>query len=163
MSKRTILTVAILCVILAIPLFTASADPPEIFTEPLSDYWDIPCGDFYVRDAWTGEARFIVQDWDPPRGSIHYSTLDYFYRIDAAGNPVGEMYPSHIHWVSVVRHPKHGWMDVGANIHTVIPGAGSVFIDAGRVYWDEEGNFSYQGNHQWLDMDMERFCAAFEQ
>ena len=115
MSKRTILTVAILCVILAIPLFTASADPPEIFTEALSDYWDIPCGDFYVRDAWTGEARFIVQDWDPPRGSIHYSTLDYFYRIDAAGNPVGEMYPSHIHWVSVVRHPKHGWMDVGAN------------------------------------------------
>lgn len=162
MSKKTLLAVAILCLLMAIPLFTASAGKPEIIVAPIAGSNIFDCGDFDVVDEWAGEVRYIVADWDPPRGSIHYSTLDEFYRIDDSGVEYPR-YPVHIHWVEVVRHPDHGWMTLGASIHSVIPGAGSVFIDAGRYYWDEEGNFSYQGNHQLQDLDMERFCAAFAQ
>jgi hypothetical protein len=54
-------------------------------------------------------------------------------------------------------------MDLGAITHAVVPGQGSVYLDAGRMFTDNEGNISYQGHHQFEGMGLERLCAAFDQ
>jgi hypothetical protein len=156
--KKLIVFVTIL--MLLVPLSAASAGRPEIFIIDVPGYTDYSCGDFIVRNEWTGVGKVII-DWTALRAVAHYSTPNWYYRIDG----LGETYYGPNEWTQVYRLGKgKGIMDLGASIHLAVLGAGSVFLDAGRIYYDNDGNrISYQGNHQYLDLDMERFCAAFEQ
>ena len=161
MFKKMIITLSIVGLLMVVPFSRASANPPDIIREPIEGSFDFNCGDFVVRDEWVGEVRGVIQSWDQLQGTAHWRTNDSFFRIDSDGNPVGEIYTRHYNYQTVVQHP--GWMDLGTLWHLVIKGVGTVLIDAGRLYTDSQGNFSYQGNHQVQEGDLDRFCAAFDE
>jgi hypothetical protein len=50
----------------------------------------------------------------------------------------------------------------GPNFIFTLPGSGIVYLDAGTVTFDSEGNIVFEGGmHQDLNGDVDAFCAAF--
>lgn len=160
MSKKIIQALVLCSILFAVPLSTATAKSPEVYTFPISGSALVAnCGNFEVHSEFSGTMRVTVKQWDPFTANTHYTTTDKFFRTDLNGNPVGKKYSVRITWNVIVN--KHGWMELGANSHVVIPGAGSVLIDAGRIYSDNKGDFDYRGKHQVLEANYGRLCAAF--
>jgi hypothetical protein len=51
--------------------------------------------------------------------------------------------------------------DLGLQTQVIVPGGGTVLIEAGRVLSDEEGNLQFvAGKHQLIAGDVSAYCAA---
>ena len=158
MTKRMIASIVIVSVLILIPLFSASAGRPEHIVLDVDDYWDMAdCGDFIIQVHNWGK-MYVVIDWEAMRATIHSDTEDSFYRTDG----VGPTYSSKGAFVQVYRLGQgKGHMDLGG-VPIVVPGAGAILVNAGRVYYDNADNvITYSGNQQSMDGDIGKLCAAF--
>jgi hypothetical protein len=158
MLKRNILSVAILCVMLAMPLFSASAEKPEVYYGPVEDFAVYDCGDFDLVFGYDGWERIIV-DWEALRATWQAHTQYHIYRHD---DPENEITTNWNNWLSVFRIGKEkGEMRVGTYDLWVIPGIGPLSIDAGRVAWDNDGNIISSGGHYAVKGGLELVCPLF--
>ena len=80
------------------------------------------------------------------------------YRTDG----IGPTYSFKGAFVQVYRLGQgNGQMDLGS-VPIVVPGAGVILINAGRIFYDNEFNvITLSGNQQLIEEDFGKLCAAF--
>ena len=144
----------------------AGAVPPETATEDFVEELEFSEGevcDFPVKVTFVGSARarlFVNKDGNPKKAIVHLSDHGTF--TNAA---TGESVSGHDAWTEIyvptVEDPDTV-TSVGLSIHFNVPGAGIVFIEAGKVVFDGETGevLVAHGKHQFLDEDFDAICAA---
>ena len=166
MRIRLIVSSLVLVGLMAFPpLSVASADGPvvegpihEEVTTVLAD-----CGAFQVLDV--SELNYITRLFFDEEGNL-VKIVEQVWGTDTFTNSVtGKAYPMDFHNNVVVDFsttpPQAALMAVIFRL--IVPGAGAVFLDVGRIVVDRQGNIYFQaGPHQFFDGDLDSLCAAME-
>ena len=166
MNVRLIVSSLVLVSLMAFPpLSVASADGPvvegpihEEGTAVLAD-----CGAFQVVDVY--EVNFILKRFFDEEGNL-IKIVEQVWGTDTFTNSVtGKAYPMDFHNNVVVdfsTNPPQA-ANMGVIFRLIVPGAGAVFLDVGRIVLDRQGNVYFEaGPHQFFDGDLEGLCAAME-
>ena len=166
MNIRLIASSLLLVSLMAfVPLSVAFADGPvvegpihEEGTEELVD-----CGSFQVLDVY--ELNFTVKQFFDEEGNL-VKIVEQVWGTDTFTNSVtGKAYPMDFHNNTIVDFsttpPRAA--NMGVIFRLIVPGAGAVFLDVGRIVLDRQGNVYFQaGPHQFFDGDVDCLCAAMQ-
>ena len=166
MNIRLIASSLILVSLMAFPpLSVAAADGPvvegpihEEGTTVLAD-----CGSFQVLDV--SELNYITRLFFDNEGNL-VKIVEQVWGTDTFTNSVtGKAYPMDFHDTVVIDSataPSQAAL-IGVIFRLIVPGAGAVFLDVGRIVLDRQGNVYFQaGPHQFFDGDLEALCTALE-
>jgi hypothetical protein len=155
--SRTILTIlAVLTILTVIP---ASAARPDIirFEEEFS--YQVQCDGFQLDGAGTDKYRVAVfydQEGNPVRTQVQIrydGTLTHSLTGQTWRDPQYAMVQSDL--------LKGTDTFVGLIYNITVPGTGLVYIDAGRIVFNSEGNVIFEaGPHQFLNGSDQLLCAA---
>jgi len=166
MNTRLIVSSLVLVgLIVFFPFSVASADGPvvegpihEEGTTVLAD-----CGSFQVLDV--SELNYITRLFFDEEGNL-VKIVEQVWGTDTFTNSVtGKAYPMDFHNNVVVDFsttpPRAA--NMGIIFRLIVPGAGAVFLDVGRIVLDRQGNVYFQaGPHQFFDGDLDGLCAAMK-
>jgi hypothetical protein len=166
MNIRLIASSLVLVSLMAFPpLSFATADGPvvegpihEEGTSVLAD-----CGSFQVLDI--SELNYITRLFFDEEGNL-VKIVEEVWGTDTFTNSVtGKAYPMDFHNNTIVDFsttpPRAA--NMGVIFRLVVPGAGAVFLDVGRIVLDRQGNVYFQaGPHQFFDGDLDALCTALE-
>lgn len=147
-----------------VPFSVASADGPVATT---SHYEGtdvlVDCGSFRVLDVYSQdetEKAWLDQDGNLLKVIIENTGTDTF-----TNSVTGTAYPMSFHNTYVVDFtttPRSGAL-MGVVYRLVVPGAGAVWLDVGRVVFERGVGIVFQaGPHQFFDGDEAALCAAME-
>jgi|SRR5215469_6362704 len=142
------------------PAFAGSVKQPVIGSFPINDTNVDPgvsaaCG-FTVTETDTGHGRFEVffdSTGTPVRAQVEENFTGVFaangLTVDVAGA------------TRMLFDLNGGETDAGINIRVSLPGGGILYIDRGRLVFDDNGNLvSEAGSHPSLHGDIDGLCAA---
>jgi hypothetical protein len=166
MNIRLIVSSLVLVGLMAFPpLSVASADGPVV-EGPIHEEGSaelVDCGAFQVLDVY--ELNYIERLYFDKEGDL-VKIVEQVWGTDTFTNSVtGKAYPMDFHNNVVVDFsttpPRAA--NMGIIFRLVVPGAGAVFLDVGRIVVDRQGNVYFQaGPHQFFDGDVEALCAAMQ-
>jgi hypothetical protein len=149
----------VLGALMAAPVAAAPPEREEFQTEPWSGVLAM-CDGFEVINESEGTLatlhRFFDRDGDLVRVSFH-GQIEDTYTNSVTGKSISGrgQYNGQV----VLEEPFE--REAGIQFHVLVPGAGVVLIDAGRVVFDALGEVVFQaGRHQVRDGDFEALCAA---
>ncbi|HEX9384938.1 MAG TPA: hypothetical protein VF918_01360 [Anaerolineales bacterium] len=166
MNIRLIVSSLVLVGLIAFfPFSVASADGPVVegpFHEEGTAVL-VDCGAFQVLDVY--EVNFTVKRFFDEEGNL-VKIVEQVWGTDTFTNSVtGKAYPMDFHNNTIVDFsttPPQA-ANMGVLYRLIVPGAGAVFLDVGRIVLDRQGNVYFQaGPHQLFDSDFEALCAALE-
>ncbi len=142
------------------PAFAGSAKQPVIGAFPIDGTTVDPgvsatCG-FTVTETVTGTGHYEVffdSTGTPIRAQVHENLTGVFtangLAVDVAGATL------------MILDLNGGETDAGVNIRVSLPGGGILYIDRGRLVFDDNGNLvSEAGPHPSLSGDVAGLCAA---
>jgi hypothetical protein len=147
------------------PRSVAFADGPvvegpfhEEGTEILAD-----CGSFQVLVVY--ELNWIERRFFDQEGN-RLKLVEQVWGTDTFTNSVtGKAYPMDFHNNTIVDFtttPPQA-ANMGILFRLIVPGAGAVFLDVGRIVLDRQGHVYFQaGPHQFFEGDLDALCAAME-
>jgi hypothetical protein len=163
MSRSVLFSLVVLMALLAITVQPAAAAPPEHWsylwtgTDVIAD-----CGDFDIIDEWTeyGDATtFYDQEGVPVRVQAH-ARFEEVIRNSVTGKSI----TTETHGLNWFHVDGESHKVVGRAYHTVVPGVGTVLIDAGHYVFDMELDppeiVFMVGKHQFWEGDLDGLCAA---
>jgi hypothetical protein len=142
------------------PAFAQSAKQPVIGTFPITGTNVDPgvsatCG-FRVTETDTGIGRYEVffdSAGTPVRAQVEENYTGFFSANGLTVNTAGAT-------LSIL-DLNGGETDAGINIRVSLPGGGILYIDRGRLVFDDNGNLvSEAGPHPSLSGDIDGLCAA---
>lgn len=148
-----------------LPISVASADGPVIEgplhfegTDVLAD-----CGSFQVLDIY--EQTEIFRWFSDKEGNL-VKIVGQNWGTDTFTNSVtGKAYPMSFHNNILIDYspaPRR-IANIGVIYRLVVPGAGAVFLDVGRLVFQRGSGLIFEaGPHQLFDGDFEALCAAME-
>ena len=147
----------------------AQAAPPERWTDEVADHFElVDCGDFQIWDdalIFLDGKDFFDRDGNYVRSQIKFLAFDDLYNKD---DPDGTHLTGTAHLNVRLIFDKTGdplWVQQGIAIAIVVPGYGPVFMDVGRLIWnDATGDlvFSAGRHHDWNFGDFEALCDYFD-
>jgi hypothetical protein len=165
MSTRILLISVVLVSLLAlVPLSTALADAPARVTlhEEGTDVL-VDCGSFEVLDVYSNDgvaSLFYDKEGNLVKIIIEYTGTDTF-----TNSVTGKAYPMDFHNTSIIDFsttPRSNAL-TGVVYRLVVPGAGAVLLDVGRIVFQRGVGIVFQaGPHQLFDADFEALCAAMK-
>ena len=147
-----------------VPFSMASADGPVTTTWHLEGT-DVlaDCGSFQVLDVYTQDETgkaWLDQDGNLVKFILQNSGIDTF-----TNSVTGTAYPMSFHNTYTVDYtatPRRSAV-MGVVYRLVVPGAGAVWLDVGRVVFERGAGIVFQaGPHQFFDGDETALCAAME-
>lgn len=164
MNTRLIVPSLVLVGLMAFfPFSVASADGPvvegPIHEESITVLAD--CGSFQVLDI--SELNYTTRLFFDEEGNL-VKIVEQVWGTDTFTNSMtGKAYPMDFHNNTIVDFsttpPQAALMAVIFRL--IVPGAGAVFLDVGRIVLDQQGNVYFQaGPHQFFDGDLGALCAA---
>ena len=166
MNTRLIVSSLVLVSLIALfPFSVASADGPVV-EGPIHEEGTIvlaDCGAFQVLDVY--EVNFTVKRFFDEEGNL-IKIVEQVWGTDTFTNSVtGKAYPMDFHNNVVVDFsttpPRAA--NMGIIYRLIVPGAGAVFLDVGRIVLDRQGNVYFQaGPHQFFDGDLDALCTVLE-
>ena len=166
MNTRLIVSSLVLVSLIAFfPFSVASADGPVV-EGPIHEEGTIvlaDCGAFQVLDVY--EVNFTVRRFFDEEGNL-VKIVEQVWGTDTFTNSVtGKAYPMDFHNNVVVDFsttpPRAA--NMGVVYRLIVPGAGAVFLDVGRIVLDRQGNVYFQaGPHQFFDGDLDALCTVLE-
>jgi hypothetical protein len=158
----------LLSLVLALSVFVtsftaASADAP-VMEGPFVETGALlvaDCGDFQVIDYYV--LNSTVKYFFDEDGNL-LNLMVHLWGTDTLTNSVTgvsyEMSFANNNFVDFTLSPPQG-TTAGNAVRLVIPGAGAVFLEVGRIVLDQSGHVYFQaGQHQFWDADFEALCAA---
>jgi hypothetical protein len=150
---------AVSSALMASPVAAVPPEREEFQTEPSSGVLAV-CDGFEVINASEGAMvtlhKFFDQDGDLIRVSFH-SRIEDTYTNSVTGRSISGS--GQFNGQVVLEEPFE--RQAGIQYHVVVPGAGVVLIDAGRLVFDALGDLVFQGGrHQVWDGDVAALCAA---
>jgi hypothetical protein len=166
MNIRLIASSLVLVSLMAfMPFSVASADGPVIEGPIHLEGTDVlvDCGSFQVLDVY--EQTEIFRLFYDQEGNL-VKIVSQNWGTDTFTNSVtGKAYPMSFHnnlLVDYSQSPRRSAI-VGVIYRLVVPGAGEVFLDVGRIVFERGVGIVFQaGPHQLFDGDFEALCAAME-
>lgn len=152
--------VALLAVL---PVAGVQADAPVV-EGPFREVGSIviaDCGSFQVVDLY--ELNYIERQFYDQESNL-VKIVEQVWGTDTFTNSVtGKAYTMNFHNNVVVdfsTSPPRG-ANMAIIFRLVVPGAGAVLLDVGRIVLDRQGNIYFRaGPHQYYDGDLEGLCAA---
>jgi hypothetical protein len=119
------------------------------------------CGSFQVVDVY--ELNYIERQYYDKEGNL-VKLVEQVWGTDTFTNSVtGKAYTMNFHNNVVVdfsTSPPRG-ANMGIIFRLVVPGAGAVLLDVGRIVLDRQGNIYFRaGPQQYYDGDFAGLCAA---
>lgn len=166
MRTRIIISSLALVFLMAfMPFYVASADGPVIEgplhfegTDVLAD-----CGSFLVLDVY--EQTEIFRWFHDQDGNL-VKIVGQNWGTDTFTNSVtGKAYPMSFHNTILIDYtpaPRR-LANVGLLYRLVIPGAGAVVLDVGRLVFQRGSGLIFEaGPHQIIDGDLDALCTAME-
>jgi hypothetical protein len=119
------------------------------------------CGSFQVLDVY--ELNIVQRLFFDKQGNL-LRIVEQLWGTDTFTNSVtGKAYPMSFHnnvVVDFTTSPPQG-ASSGVGYRLVVPGAGAVFLDVGRIVIDRQGTVYFEaGPHQATDGDFAGLCAA---
>jgi hypothetical protein len=165
MRTRLISTSLALAFLIAfIPFVIALADAPVTLNlhEEGTDVL-VECGSFEVLDVYSNDgvaSLFYDKEGNLVKIIIEYAGTDTF-----TNSVTGKAYPMDFHNTSLIdfsASPRRNAV-MGVIFRLTVPGAGSVFLDVGRIVFERGTGIIFQaGPHQLFDGDFDALCAALE-
>ena len=156
------LATLVVAVILLAATATAMAAPPVFSTLEDQGTDEYDCGSFVITDEWSVHAH--MRDFYDNQGNYVRTEASVVF-TDHWMNPDNgkEITPN-------AQHMHQVWSAAGASLHglayhAVVPGVGSVLIDAGYIYEtaDNPPVLTFHGNHQFYEQgDLTALCAVLE-
>ena len=162
--------ISVLILIFFLASFNAQADKPDKYSFEFLDLGFVAdCGDFSVMD----DAYIILDNKDfydkkgnYVRSHLHFTAFDDLYN-DAY--PDGIHLTGTAHMNALVSFDKNGdplWTQQGIAIKIIVPGYGPLFLDVGRLVWnDATGDliFSAGKHHDWNFGEIDALCNYLDQ
>jgi len=166
MRTRIIISSLVLVLLLAfMPFYAASADGPVIEGPLHFEGTDVlvDCGSFQVLDVY--EQTEIFRWFYDQEGNL-VQVVGQNWGTDTFTNSVtGKAYPMSFHnniFFDYSPAPRRT-ANIGVIYRLIVPGAGAVFLDVGRLVFQRGSGLIFQaGPHQLFDGDFESLCAAME-
>jgi hypothetical protein len=168
MNIRLIVSSLVLVSLLALsPFAVASADGPDFSgpwhyegTDVLAD-----CGSFQVLDVYeltAYEKYYLDKEGNLVKGIIEAWGTDTF-----TNSVTGKAYSMSFHNSNLLDFSTSPRRDavMGVIYRLVVPGAGAVFLDVGRIVFERRSGVVFEaGPHQFWgdDFDVDGLCAAME-
>ena len=136
----------------------AHAAPPEIFTFQFDrTFTDTRMCGFPIEAHDKGTVRIAFHfDQDGAIQWVNVTTSRYRITLTNPENGVSLWTPSPEH----ILETAYDTTNTGLVIRFVLPGAGLLALDAGRVVFENDGGVSFTGPHMLLEGDVEELCAA---
>lgn len=149
----------------------AQAAPPERWADEFEEHFElVDCGDFQIWDdalIFVDGKDFFDRDGNHIRSQLKFLGFDDLY---STADPGGTHLTGTAHLNVRQTFDKNGdpllWVQQGIAVAIVVPGYGPVFMDVGRLIWDEvtgELVFSAGRHHDWNFGDFEALCDYFDQ
>lgn len=166
MRTRIIIFSLVLVLLLAfMPFYDAFADGPIISGPTHYEGSDVlaDCGSFQVLDVYeSDQVEKVYLDKD---GNLVKVIIEYWGTDTFTNSVTGKAYPMDFHNTSLIDFsatPRRNAI-TGVIFRLVVPGAGAVFLDVGRVVFERGTGIVFEaGPHQLFDGDFEALCAAME-
>jgi len=160
----------VLLIVLLLTAVVAQSDQPEVWTDEIEDHFElVDCGDFQIWDdaliIMNGK-DFYDRDGNYIRSQIMFLGFDDLY---STADPDGIHLTGTAHLNVRLTFDKNGdplWVQQGIAVAIVVPGYGPVFMDVGRLVWnDATGDlvFSAGRHHDWNFGEFEALCDYFDQ
>ncbi len=161
---------AVLSMLFLLSSFDALADKPDFDTyEDAYTIEIVDCGDFSVMDDVLefGDIKtFYDKDGNFVRSQIIITAFDDVYRDT---DPEGIHLSGKAHISGLVSFDENGdelWTQSGKAVAIMVPGYGSLFMDAGRLVYNVDDGwdliFSAGRQHDWNFGDFDALCTYFE-
>jgi hypothetical protein len=164
MRTRLIISSLMLVLLMALTTITvASADGPIISGPTEYDGADVlaDCGSFQVLDVY--ETYQLEKIYLDQQGNLVKVIVQYWGTDTFTNSVTGKSYPMDFHNTSLIdftASPRTNAL-TGVVYRLLVPGAGAVFLDAGRIVFQRGVGIVFQaGPHQLFDGDFEALCAA---
>ena len=163
MSRRRVLPLGVVIVAALTLSFagTSAAATPDIFTFPINETFvddgaSAACG-FQILATNTGTARvevFFDNTGAPVRVQVEENVIESFTANGVTINGAG-------HTLDVFDLLNGTETLTGLVIRVPLPGGGILYLDRGRLVFDENGNLVFEaGPHPSLHGDFDGLCAA---
>ena len=157
-SKGLLLRAAVAVIGLLASAGVAHAVPPAIFVVPIDrTLVDTRTCGFPLE--WHDVGTFRIAFHLDAQGDIQWVNVTTFrYRITVTNPATGFSLwtPSPEHILETAFDTTH----TGLVLRFVLPGAGLLTLDAGRVIFDNSGDVTINGPHMLLEGDLGPLCAA---
>jgi hypothetical protein len=163
---RNLVSSLVLALLLAfMPITVALADGPIISGPTHYEGADVlaDCGSFQVLDVYeTEELDRIYLDQE---GNLVKAIVGYWGTDTFTNSVTGKAYTMDFHNTSIIDFsttPRTNAL-TGVVYRLVVPGAGAVFLDVGRIVFERGVGIVFQaGPHQLFDGDFDALCAVME-
>jgi hypothetical protein len=165
--RRVTLVLAVAAIMAVMAASSAAAAPPEI-EGPFHDEGTVvfadqsACGDFQILDRYVFDFTFTTffdKDGNPVRAIEQVYGTDTFIN-SVTGKEIAAPFHNTVH---IDLTTGFGSL-TGVVYRATVPGAGVVFLDAGRIVSNQDFSVvTFQaGPHQFFDGDLDGLCAALE-
>ena len=158
-SRFLVASMAVL--LMLVPVGAVWAVPPVEETFHVEVTWFFEdCGDFQVWEDFTADVRathHYDKDGNYIRTVEHWTATGVVYNNDNRDIRLEEKI---VHSTGFWDASGESW-GVGRMVHIVLPGEGTIFIAAGRVFNCEGAAcWGSAGHNDWLEGDKDKLCAA---
>ena len=157
---RYICAALLSCVVLVFSIPSANAKAPEVIGPIHDEGIDVlgTCGDFDVVDNWVLNftLRFMLD-----RSGNRVRLVEETWGVDNFTNSVtGKTIAGPYHNNTFVDFDADRAITTGVIFKAVVPGAGAVFLDIGRIVFVGEDIEFLSGPHQFFAGDFAALCAS---
>ena len=130
-------------------------------------FWEgqdqIDCGDFFIYDEWEGNFKFTYY-WNMDGTLDRYHTraelTDLFFNPENGKSVSGRS--ASYNFFEDWEDAPGVWKHTGLMYHAVLPGVGTVLIDAGYFIMVDGEKTVLKGIHEMNGGDIDRLCAVLQ-
>jgi hypothetical protein len=161
--KKILFTMSVVLVLLIANITLVSASQPSVESYFWKGQDTFDCGDFTILDDWEGNYKYTYY-WNEDGTLDRYHVRSDIY--DIFTNPINGKSISGraagYNFFEDVEDEPGVWVHAGTMYHAVLPGAGTVLIDAGyMIFIPADGQITVlRGNHDVNGGDIDQLCAA---
>jgi len=162
MKAFRFVSIIVVLVLLASSTVPVAAKPPTRYTILTSGTGEYDCGTFKIANEWSQESVY-TEFFDKQGDLIRLWGMLRITETYSHGGKVAMGKNNLVIAVDFTDGEPNRIRNMGIAYHVVLPGVGTIFIDAGYAEMAApEWELILHGNHQYYSGDFDKLCAALE-